>query len=64
MTTTTTTQTIESPSCPECTQAIDLEDPLLGELIDCPGCQAELEVRGIDPLQLAPAPEIMEDWGE
>ncbi len=61
---TTTTQTVQSPSCPECTHEITLEDPLLGELIDCPDCHAELEVRGIEPTTLAPAPEIMEDWGE
>lgn len=64
MTTTATTETIQSQSCPECTHEFDLEDPLLGELIDCPGCNAELEVRAIDPTELAAAPEIMEDWGE
>lgn len=65
MTTTTTTEPRESPgTCPECTTDIALEDPLLGELVDCPTCDAELEVRGLDPLAVQVAPEIEEDWGE
>lgn len=65
MTTTPTTQTQESPTaCPECEGEIALEDPLLGELVDCPTCEAELEVRGLDPIEIALAPEIEEDWGE
>ncbi len=63
MTTTTQTQR-RTPRCPECTDEIPLDDPLLGELIDCPACGSELEVRGLDPLEVAPAPEIEEDWGE
>lgn len=62
--TTTTTETTQRATCPECTNQLPLEDPLLGELIDCPECDAELEVRGIEPTQLAIAPEIEEDWGE
>lgn len=55
---------IQVPGCPECTQEVPLEDPLLGELIDCPDCGAELEVVDLDPVHLQPAPEIQEDWGE
>lgn len=60
----TTTQTATTTECPECTSEIPLEDPLLGELIDCPDCQAELEVVTVGPASLQPAPEIQEDWGE
>ncbi len=62
----TQTQAIQAstPTCPECTEALTLEDPLLGELVDCPDCAAELEVRGLDPIVVQLAPEIEEDWGE
>lgn len=56
-------ETLEAP-CPDCNETVALEDPLLGELITCDGCAAELEVRGVAPLTLAPAPEVQEDWGE
>lgn len=62
--TTTTQETTQRPSCPACQADVDLTDPLLGELVDCPTCEAELEVRGLEPIELAPAPEIEEDWGE
>ena len=55
---------VSQAPCPACTEPVELEDPLLGELVDCPGCGAEIEVRGTGPLTLAPAPEIEEDWGE
>lgn len=60
----TTDETELSPSCPECQADVSLADPLLGELVDCPTCDAELEVRGLEPTELALAPEIEEDWGE
>lgn len=55
---------VQENACPTCTETVSLEDPLLGELIDCPSCGAELEVRGLEPVTLAVAPEIEEDWGE
>jgi alpha-aminoadipate carrier protein LysW len=36
----------------------------VGEIIQCPDCGLDLEVLGIDPPALAPAPEEEEDWGE
>jgi alpha-aminoadipate carrier protein LysW len=30
----------------------------------CPECTVALEVVGLDPLVLALAPEVEEDWGE
>jgi alpha-aminoadipate carrier protein LysW len=51
--------------CPEClgklTLASDLE---LAEIVVCPDCGVELEVRSLEPLKLELAPEVEEDWGE
>ncbi|MFJ1895331.1 MULTISPECIES: lysine biosynthesis protein LysW [unclassified Streptomyces] len=55
-----------SPSeCPEChaTVAVDA-DVMIAEIIDCVDCSTGLEVVSVDPLILALAPEIEEDWGE
>ncbi len=51
--------------CPECAAVLDLTSDLeLGEIVVCPDCGVELEVVGLDPVELALAPEIEEDWGE
>ncbi len=50
--------------CPECEGSLDLQDPLVGEIVPCPYCGAELEVRALDPLRLELAPMEEEDWGE
>ncbi len=36
----------------------------LGELVVCDECGSELEVVGLEPLELELAPEEDEDWGE
>jgi len=53
-------------ACPECAAEIELnlEDVMVGEIIDCPDCGVELEVTGVEPLTLELAPEEEEDWGE
>ena len=52
-------------TCPECGGAVELgEDTVQGEIIQCPACGVELEVTGIGPVILEPAPEEEEDWGE
>lgn len=52
-------------TCSECGATVELaDDPLLGELVDCTTCGAELEVTEIDPFEVRPAPELAEDWGE
>ena len=51
--------------CTECEAEIHLEPSAeVGEIIQCPDCGLDLEVLGIDPPALAPAPEEEEDWGE
>lgn len=52
-------------SCPECESPLTLPgEPTLNEIVECADCRAELEVVAADPLLLALAPEIEEDWGE
>ena len=52
-------------TCPECAAEIQMDDDLIkGEIMVCPDCGVELEVRSLDPVELAPAPEEEEDWGE
>lgn len=52
------------PECLECGFDITLHNPVQGEIVDCPDCGVELEVRGLQPLTLEHAPEVEEDWGE
>lgn len=51
-------------SCPECNGSVPVDGVERGEIVPCPDCGAELEVRDLDPLTLTLAPEIQEDWGE
>jgi alpha-aminoadipate/glutamate carrier protein LysW len=53
-----------SVECTECSGAITANVVLPGEILDCPDCGAELEVRSVRPLVLALAPQVEEDWGE
>lgn len=51
-------------TCPECEGPLTLRDPLLGEIVPCPSCGADLELTSLEPLLLDLAPEEEEDWGE
>jgi alpha-aminoadipate carrier protein LysW len=52
-------------SCTECEAPIEVPtDAVEGEIIACSECSAELEVVGLEPVALALAPEVGEDWGE
>ncbi len=51
-------------TCTECDARIQANVALPGEILDCPDCGAELEVRSVTPLVLALAPTVEEDWGE
>ena len=51
--------------CPVCDAEIRLEDDtVVGELLTCPDCGAELEVISLDPTEIQEAPQEEEDWGE
>lgn len=51
-------------SCPECSASVEDNDYELGELIVCGECGSELEVVGVEPLEVTVAPLEEEDWGE
>ena len=52
-------------TCPECAGETPLaNDVVLGEIVQCPDCGAELEVTGLAPIAIELAPEVEEDWGE
>jgi len=56
---------VPSGTCPECEADVHVdEDVDKGEIVSCPDCGAELEVVGLDPIELDLAPEEEEDWGE
>ncbi len=51
--------------CPECGADVAFDEaPMAGEIIECEECGVELEVTAVDPLAIAVAPEVEEDWGE
>ena len=51
--------------CIECGAIVQIPgDVMENEILQCPDCGAELEVISIEPLSLALAPEVEEDWGE
>jgi len=52
-------------TCPECDAQVTVAATAhAGEIVVCPECQTELEIVSLDPVELALAPEIEEDWGE
>ncbi len=56
---------MENVVCVECAGQVTMAgDVSLSEIVQCPDCGVELEVIGLNPLQIELAPEIEEDWGE
>ena len=54
-----------SVECPVCGGALEVpSDVIVGELIDCADCGAELEVTVLHPVTVTEAPMTAEDWGE
>jgi alpha-aminoadipate carrier protein LysW len=52
-------------TCPECEAELTLPKGVMeNELITCPECGTELEVISLNPVELALAPDVEEDWGE
>lgn len=51
-------------TCPECDGKWDAGLVEKGEIVSCPECGVELEVMGVEPLEIGLAPEEEEDWGE
>lgn len=52
-------------NCPVCDIEVTVpERSRLSEILECSDCRSELEVLSLDPVMLALAPEVEEDWGE
>ena len=52
-------------NCPECTGSVTVPESLrLNEILECSECHVELEILALEPVMIALAPEIEEDWGE
>ena len=51
-------------ACPECEAGVPVDGAIVGEIVFCPDCGAELEVLDLENPTLAVAPEVEEDWGE
>jgi alpha-aminoadipate carrier protein LysW len=52
-------------TCPVCAVPVDIPgQSLLSEILECADCKSELEIIALDPVMLALAPEVEEDWGE
>ena len=51
------------PSCPECENDLDVELDELeeGDVVACEECGTEYEVVGVEPLELAPAGEDLDE---
>ena len=51
--------------CPDCGQAKALAGGMeVGQILNCAGCGALLEVLGLTPPSIGHAPQIEEDFGE
>jgi alpha-aminoadipate carrier protein LysW len=53
-----------SANCPECDAEVDLQGMGLNEIVVCSDCGVDLELIGLEPVQLELAPMETEDWGE
>jgi alpha-aminoadipate carrier protein LysW len=51
-------------NCPECAGEVELRDVMVGEIVYCSDCNAELEVLNLEQPEVGLAPEVAEDWGE
>jgi alpha-aminoadipate/glutamate carrier protein LysW len=59
------TMTTTTATCVECGADTPFgENIIIGEIVQCPDCGVELEVVNLEPLEVALAPEVVEDWGE
>ncbi|MEU5635049.1 lysine biosynthesis protein LysW [Streptomyces rishiriensis] len=52
-------------TCPSCESDVALDAASRQhEIVECADCRGELEILSLDPVLLALAPEVEEDWGE
>ncbi|WP_342713725.1 lysine biosynthesis protein LysW [Lentzea fradiae] len=56
---------VTATECPACEASVVVDDAVLpNEIVECGDCRSELEVVTTEPVLLALAPTIEEDWGE
>ncbi|MFF8955189.1 lysine biosynthesis protein LysW [Streptomyces sp. NPDC014894] len=54
-----------SVPCLECEAVVETPaDIKVSEIVECNDCSVELEIISTDPVTVALAPEVEEDWGE
>ena len=51
-------------SCPECEGTVSVAGLMVGEIVYCPDCSAELEVLNVEQPEVGLAPQVEEDSGE
>ena len=56
--------TTATTECTECGVDMELTGVVVGETLQCAECSAELEIISLSPVELALAPNEVEDWGE
>lgn len=57
--------TVTVLACPACEDDVRIDESArLNEIVECASCRSELEVVAVNPVVLAIAPEVEEDWGE
>ncbi len=55
----------KTTECPICGGNVTIDgEAVQGELLECQECGTELEVKTLDPIELAEAPQTEEDWGQ
>jgi alpha-aminoadipate carrier protein LysW len=56
---------MHTANCSDCDATLTLDESTIkGEILQCAECGVELEVTAVAPVQLKPAPQEEEDWGE
>lgn len=55
-------KTIATANCPDCDAKLVVNVVRLGQKLTCPYCDTELEVIGVDPLELDWASDWSDDW--
>lgn len=56
---------LSTVDCPECSSSVDIQpSPSLGDIVDCDDCGTDLEIVGLDPLELETIEEEFYDDDE
>ncbi len=52
--------------CPECETNLDIDEEEVdeGEIVSCPECGSDFEIITVNPIELKPVEEVIEDDAE